>query len=52
MRTEKPYFMTNKDWFKFDEEEYKYILTEKAPKEAVESYEEFYNLIDSTDEVD
>lgn len=37
-----PYFMENKDWYYFDEEEFCYKLTDKAPKEAVKSYEEFY----------
>lgn len=47
MRTAEPYFMTNEDWYTFDEKEFKYILTEKAPEEAIKSYEEFYNLLDS-----
>lgn len=40
---DKPYFMKNKEWFYFDVEEFKYKLTEKAPQEAVDSYEEFYS---------
>ena len=40
--------MTNDEWFEADEEECKYILTDKAPKEAIESYEEFYNQLEST----
>ena len=42
MTQQKPYFMENKEWFYFDEEEFIYKLTEKATKEAKESYEEFY----------
>ena len=40
--SEKPYFMENKAWYYFDEEEWCYKLTDMAPKEAKESYEEFY----------
>lgn len=45
MITNKPYFMENKEWFYFDEKEFCYKLTDKAPKKAIESYKEFYNLI-------
>ena len=38
-----PYFLSNKDWYYYDEEEFCYMLTDKAPKEAIESYKEFYN---------
>jgi hypothetical protein len=41
MKTE-PYFMRNKDWYYFDEAEFCYKLTEKAPPEAVQSYDDFY----------
>ena len=37
-----PYFMTNKDWFYFDEEEWCYKLTDKATEKARESFEQFY----------
>ena len=37
-----PYFMTNKDWFYFDEAEWKYKLTDSAPEKARKSYAEFY----------
>jgi hypothetical protein len=47
MRVEEPYFMSNKEWYYFDEEEFCYKLTDKAPKEAVESYEEFYRLLNN-----
>ena len=39
---ERPYFMSNPEWYYFDEEEFKYKLTEKAPKKAVKSYNEVY----------
>ena len=40
-----PYFMTNKEWFYFDYKNRKFMLTNKAPKEAKESYKEFYKEI-------
>lgn len=42
---EKPYFLTNKKWYEYDEKEKKYILTSKAPQKAKESYNEFYKII-------
>lgn len=47
MRT-RPYFLTNPEWYTFDEEKFKYILTEKAPPEAIESYKEFYAEVTET----
>ncbi len=41
MRTE-PYFMSNTDWFYYDEEAFCYKLTDKATRKAKDSYEEFY----------
>ena len=40
---EEPYFLSNKEWYCYDEEEFCYKLTDKATKEAIKSYEEFYN---------
>ena len=37
-----PYFMTNEDWYYYDEDASCYKLKEGAPEEAVKSYEEFY----------
>lgn len=42
-----PYFMQNEEWYEaaedfFFEDGRGYHLTDKAPKEAVESYEAFY----------
>ena len=45
MTIEKPFFMTNKEWFYFDEDEMQYFLTEKATAEAKKSYEEFYYAV-------
>ena len=41
MRTE-PFFMTNDDWYYFDEKEFCYKLKENAPEEAIKSYQKFY----------
>lgn len=37
---EMPYFMTNKEWYYYDGDQLQ--LTDKAPKEAIESYKEYY----------
>ena len=36
-----PYFMTNKEWYRFDFEKDKFVLTEKAPEEAKKSYKKY-----------
>lgn len=41
LKTE-PYFMTNENWYYFDEKHHKFKLTKEAPREAVQSYKEFY----------
>ena len=46
-----PYFLSNKDWYYYDEEEFCYKLTDKATKEAIKSYKEFYELLDSNIEI-
>lgn len=46
MIAEKPYFMKNPEWYYFDEEDFCYKLTDKAPEKAKESYEEFYKESD------
>ena len=38
----KYYFFKNKEWYYFDRETFRIRLTDKAPKEAIESYKEFY----------
>lgn len=42
MPTEKPYFLRNKEWFEFDLEKGIAVLTDKAPREAVDSYNKYY----------
>lgn len=44
---EQPYFLENKEWYSYDYKNCKYILTDKATKEAKESYKQFYNIIDN-----
>lgn len=44
---EPPYFLTNEEWYYFDEKEFKYKLTDKAPQEAIDSYNECYEMLDS-----
>lgn len=41
-----PYFMTNKDWYYYDEEESIFKLTNNATQEAIKSYEEYYSTQD------
>ena len=40
-----PYFMTNKEWYTYDPKTNTYTLTDKAPKKARESYEQFIEYI-------
>ncbi len=47
--TEKPYFMTNSEWYYFDEDAFRYKLTDKAPQKAIDSYNEYYELLDDTE---
>lgn len=44
----KPYFMENEDWYYHDEDEWKFKLTDKAPKEAIESYVKFYEELEAS----
>lgn len=39
---QKPFFMTDENWYYFDEQEFCYKLKNDAPEEAVKSYEKFY----------
>lgn len=41
-----PLFLENELWYYYDDEEEIYKLTDKAPPEAIESYNEFYNEIE------
>lgn len=41
-----PYFLSNIEWYVYDYDLSMYILTDKVPVEAIESYKEFYDLLD------
>lgn len=43
---EKPYFLENEKWYVFDAKECRYYLTPDAPKNAVKSYKNFYNIVE------
>lgn len=45
MRVPIPYFMKNKEWYYFDEDDFMYKLTDKAPEEAKKSYNEYYKEV-------
>lgn len=47
MQIGRPYFMNNKSWYFYDEESEMFKLTDKATKEAIESYNKFYELLDN-----
>lgn len=36
-----PFFMTNKEWYEFDFKKRCFVLTDKATKEAKQSYKEY-----------
>ena len=44
---EEPFFLSNEEWYDYDITTLKYVLTDKATKEARESYNEFYELIET-----
>lgn len=41
-----PYFMENEEWYEYDFEKRRYVLTEKAPEKAKESYKQFYKALE------
>lgn len=43
---DRPYFMENESWYRFDISEKRFVLTSKAPKEAKKSLEEFYKALE------
>lgn len=43
---DRPYFMNNKDWYKFDFKKKQYVLTDKAPDKAWQSLKSFYAEVD------
>lgn len=51
-----PFFMTNPEWYELADDGYDpetdtdrgYRLTDKAPQEAIDSYNEFYEILESS----
>ena len=50
MKATLPYFMSNEEWYYYDEKAGMCCLTDKAPPEAVMSYEEEMNDTYSEDD--
>ena len=48
MVIDKPYFMSDPEWYYFDPNEWCYKLTDKAPEDAVDSYNEFYDTLNES----
>lgn len=44
---DKPYFLTNKEWYYYDVKSGMYKLTDKAPQKAIDSYKKFYKLLNN-----
>lgn len=40
-----PYFMQNKAWFEFDFKKGRYVLTDKAPQKAKDSYSAYMKAL-------
>ena len=38
---DQPLFMENDDWYYFDFKHRKYVLTDSAPQEAIDSYQQY-----------
>lgn len=51
MLQEQPFFMTNEEWYYHDKKKNRFFLTDKAPKEAQESYKKYYEQLDEPDPV-
>lgn len=47
MQIERPYFMSDKSWYFYNDKTERFELTNKATKEAIKSYNEFYELVDN-----
>ena len=48
--SKEPYYMKDKSWYYHDEEKGIDVLTPEAPPEAVKSYKEFYDALNSQNE--
>jgi len=47
----KPFFMTNPEWFRYDLKKGTYVLTDKAPEKAKNSYKRFYSRLENSYEI-
>lgn len=43
-----PYFMENNEWYTYDVNAQRYVLTDEATDKARESYEEYYKALEDT----
>lgn len=53
MTMQMPFFLKNDSWYREvwnDDDTVTYVLTEEAPQEAIDSYNEFYGPITMLDE--
>lgn len=48
MTLDKPYFMLDITWYEYSDELGIYILTDDAPQEAIDSYNEFYQVLNDS----
>lgn len=46
---DRPYFMEKKEWYRFDFQKRKFVLTDEAPEKAKESYEHFYKELNKNE---
>ena len=44
---DRPYFMENREWFTYDVQKRRFVLTDKAPEKAKKSYEEYYKALNN-----
>lgn len=44
--------MKNNKWYYHDKNEWKYKLTDKAPQKAIDSYNEYYKLLETNDYIE
>lgn len=48
--TKQPLFLENPEWYTYDVDEGRYKLTDKATKEAKESYDAYYKRLEEPEE--
>lgn len=49
MLSKMPYFLENEEWYYHDKKKNRYVLTDKAPEKAKQSYNEYYGKYDRPD---